>query len=127
MGFADRRMLGQLLPSCRPTGSWPENGLRGSLCWGGVRRHRILPQADCKVENGLFRDYEHPKRFVMRNLGLQLLISFLLIANGLGFAQQRRKVIINQDCSGHNVAARIPGHSQSAKMKLVTVILDSSS
>ena len=36
----------------------------------------------------------------MRNLGLQLLISFLLIANGLGFAQQRRKVIINQDCSG---------------------------
>src|ERR1035438_7840075 len=36
----------------------------------------------------------------MRNLGLQLLISFLLIANGLGFAQQRRKAIINQDCSG---------------------------
>src|SRR6059036_1074596 len=36
----------------------------------------------------------------MRNLGLQLLISFLLIVNGLGFAQQRRKVIINQDCSG---------------------------
>src|SRR5438876_8540305 len=77
-----------------------QNGLRGSLCWGGVRRHRTLPQADCKVENGLFRDYEHPKRFVMRNLGLQLLISFLLIVNGLGFAQQRRKVIINQDCSG---------------------------
>src|SRR5437773_12488290 len=100
MGFADRRMLGQLLPSRRPTGSWPENGLRGSLCWGRVRRHRTLPQADCKVENGLFRDYEHSKRFVMRNLGLQLLISFLLIANGLGFAQQRRKVIINQDCSG---------------------------
>ena len=36
----------------------------------------------------------------MRNLGLRLLISFLLIANGLGFAQQRRKAIINQDCSG---------------------------
>src|SRR5207247_7864360 len=36
----------------------------------------------------------------MRNLGLQLLMSFLLIVNGLGFAQQRRKVIINQDCSG---------------------------
>src|SRR5438552_818617 len=52
------------------------------------------------MENGLFRDYEHPKRFVMRNRGLQLLMSFLLIANGLGFAQQRRKVIINQDCSG---------------------------
>src|ERR1700757_4800600 len=36
----------------------------------------------------------------MRNLGLQLLISFLLIANGVAFAQQRRKVIIDQDCSG---------------------------
>src|SRR5438876_1026589 len=77
-----------------------QNGLRGSLCWGRVRRHRTLPQADCKVENGLFRDYVDPKRFVMMNLGLQLLISFLLIANGLGFAQHRLKVIINQDCSG---------------------------
>ena len=36
----------------------------------------------------------------MRNLRLQLFISFLLIANGLLFAQQHRKVIINQDCSG---------------------------
>src|SRR5208282_5596704 len=41
-------------------------------------------------------------RFVMRNLrlGLRLIISLLLIANSAGFAQQRRKVIINQDCSG---------------------------
>src|ERR1700677_4974687 len=36
----------------------------------------------------------------MRNLRLQLFISFLLIANGLLFAQQHRKVIINEDCSG---------------------------
>ncbi len=36
----------------------------------------------------------------MRNLRLQLVISFLLMANGLGFAQQRRKVVINEDCSG---------------------------
>ena len=36
----------------------------------------------------------------MKNLKLQLIISLLLIANTLAFAQQRRKVIINQDCSG---------------------------
>ena len=36
----------------------------------------------------------------MKNLKLQLIISLLLIANTLAFAQQRRKVIINEDCSG---------------------------
>ncbi len=36
----------------------------------------------------------------MRNRTLPLLISFLLFANSLGFAQTRRKIIINQDCSG---------------------------
>src|ERR1700732_4972439 len=36
----------------------------------------------------------------MRNLKPRLMILFLLIATGLGYAQQRRKVIINQDCSG---------------------------
>jgi purine nucleosidase len=36
----------------------------------------------------------------MRNLRLQVLMSFLLMANSLGFAQQPRKVIINEDCSG---------------------------
>jgi inosine-uridine nucleoside N-ribohydrolase len=36
----------------------------------------------------------------MRNLSAQLFIFVLLIASSLGFAQQRRKVIINQDCSG---------------------------
>src|ERR1700693_2211581 len=36
----------------------------------------------------------------MRNLKRPLVILFLLIATSLGFAQQRRKVIINQDCSG---------------------------
>src|ERR1700692_195622 len=45
-------------------------------------------------------DYEHPKRLVMRNLRLPLLVSLLLIANSPGFAQQHRKVVINQDCSG---------------------------
>jgi len=36
----------------------------------------------------------------MRNLKPRLMILFLVIATNLGFAQQRRKVIINQDCSG---------------------------
>src|SRR6202041_3949290 len=36
----------------------------------------------------------------MRNLKRPLIIYFLLIATSTGFAQQRRKVIINQDCSG---------------------------
>jgi purine nucleosidase len=36
----------------------------------------------------------------MRNLQLTLVIFFLLAANSSGFAQQRRKVIIDQDCSG---------------------------
>src|SRR6202020_2005243 len=36
----------------------------------------------------------------MRNLKLRLTIVFLLIATSLGWAQYRRKVIINQDCSG---------------------------
>src|SRR3984885_3913820 len=36
----------------------------------------------------------------MRRVKLRFVIFFLLIANSLGFAQQRRKVIINQDCSG---------------------------
>src|ERR1700691_5017852 len=36
----------------------------------------------------------------MRNLTLPLLMSFLLVANSLGMALQRRKVIIDQDCSG---------------------------
>jgi purine nucleosidase len=37
---------------------------------------------------------------LMRNLKRPLIIYFLLIATCTGFAQQRRKVIINQDCSG---------------------------
>ncbi len=36
----------------------------------------------------------------MRNASLQKLLVFLLIANTFVFAAQRRKVIINQDCSG---------------------------
>jgi len=36
----------------------------------------------------------------MRNLRLPLLVLCLLFGNGSGFAQQPRKVIINQDCSG---------------------------
>jgi purine nucleosidase len=36
----------------------------------------------------------------MRNLRARLFIFVLLMANSLAFAQQRRKVIINQDCSG---------------------------
>ena len=36
----------------------------------------------------------------MRILRLQLLVSFLLIAGSPAFAQQPRKVVINQDCSG---------------------------
>jgi purine nucleosidase len=38
-------------------------------------------------------------RFAMSTLKLRL-IFFVLIVSSLGFAQQRRKVIINQDCSG---------------------------
>src|SRR6202165_1531904 len=37
---------------------------------------------------------------MMRNLRLQLFVPLLLITNSLGFAQQPRKVVINQDCSG---------------------------
>src|ERR1700735_2825392 len=42
------------------------------------------------------------QRFEMRNPKVQLrcIVFFLLIASSLGFAEQRRKVIINQDCSG---------------------------
>src|SRR5271166_471796 len=36
----------------------------------------------------------------MKSTKLQLLLSFLLIASSLGYAQQRRKTVINQDCSG---------------------------
>jgi hypothetical protein len=36
----------------------------------------------------------------MRNLRLQLFVPLLLITNSLAFAQQPRKVVINQDCSG---------------------------
>ena len=36
----------------------------------------------------------------MRNLRLLLLVPLLLITNSLAFAQQHRKVVINQDCSG---------------------------
>jgi purine nucleosidase len=36
----------------------------------------------------------------MRNLKLTLVIFFLVVANSPGSAQQRRKVIIDQDCSG---------------------------
>jgi inosine-uridine nucleoside N-ribohydrolase len=36
----------------------------------------------------------------MRNLRLRLFVPLLLIANSPGFAQQPRKVVINQDCSG---------------------------
>ena len=41
-----------------------------------------------------------PRRLVMKNLRPPLLMCFFLIANSLGYAQQHRKVIINQDCSG---------------------------
>src|SRR5262249_35074280 len=40
------------------------------------------------------------QRPVMRNLKLTFFIFFLLVANSPGFAQQRRKVIVDQDCSG---------------------------
>src|SRR5258708_12758209 len=40
------------------------------------------------------------KRLVMRNLRFLLLLPLLLITNDLAFAQQHRKVVINQDCSG---------------------------
>src|SRR5579872_1284799 len=56
------------------------------------RRFRRMPH--------LRRNYTHPKRLVMRNLQLQLFVSLLLIASSPAFAQQPRKVIINQDCSG---------------------------
>src|SRR6516162_10047368 len=36
----------------------------------------------------------------MRSLKLRFVIFLLLMANSLGFAQERRKVIIDQDCSG---------------------------
>ena len=36
----------------------------------------------------------------MRSLSVRLFFFFLLIANSLGYAQHRRKVVINQDCSG---------------------------
>src|SRR5258708_39182272 len=36
----------------------------------------------------------------MRNLRFLLLLPLLLITNDLAFAQQHRKVVINQDCSG---------------------------
>jgi purine nucleosidase len=36
----------------------------------------------------------------MKKLTLRFAILFLLIGNGLAFAQARRKIIINQDCSG---------------------------
>lgn len=36
----------------------------------------------------------------MRSLTLRLVILFLLLANSLAFAQPRRKIIIDQDCSG---------------------------
>jgi purine nucleosidase len=40
------------------------------------------------------------KRLAMRILRLQLFVSWLLIAGSAALAQQPRKVIINQDCSG---------------------------
>src|SRR5258708_15901160 len=40
------------------------------------------------------------KRLVMRNLRFLLLLPLLLITNDPTFAQQHRKVVINQDCSG---------------------------
>jgi purine nucleosidase len=36
----------------------------------------------------------------MRNLTLRFVILFLLIGNSVAYAQPRRKIIINQDCSG---------------------------
>src|ERR1700692_3716475 len=39
-------------------------------------------------------------RLVMRNLRLRLFVPLLLIASSPAFAQQLRKVVINQDCSG---------------------------
>jgi inosine-uridine nucleoside N-ribohydrolase len=48
----------------------------------------------------LFGDYQYPKRLVMRILKTRLLFPVLLIVATPTFAQQPRKVIINQDCSG---------------------------
>src|SRR5579864_9068648 len=56
------------------------------------RRFRRMPH--------LRRNHKHPARPVMRNLRLQLFVSFLLIACSSAFAQHPRKVVINQDCSG---------------------------
>src|ERR1700733_2665348 len=66
--------------------------------FGRVGMERVF----VKERAGLFGDCEHPKRLVMRNLRLRLLelISLLLLASSPGFAQQHRKVVINQDCSG---------------------------
>src|SRR5467141_4361269 len=36
----------------------------------------------------------------MRNLSLQLFVPLLLLTSSLAFAEQPRKVVINQDCSG---------------------------
>jgi purine nucleosidase len=40
------------------------------------------------------------EKLVMKNRKACFGLAFLLISSGLGLAQQRRKVIINQDCSG---------------------------
>jgi purine nucleosidase len=50
--------------------------------------------------HSLFGDYEDTKRLVMRNRRPLILVLFLLIASSTASAQQPRKVIINQDCSG---------------------------
>jgi inosine-uridine nucleoside N-ribohydrolase len=50
--------------------------------------------------DSLFGDYKDTKRLVMRNRRPLILFLFLLIASSPAFAQQPRKVIINQDCSG---------------------------
>jgi purine nucleosidase len=47
-----------------------------------------------------FQDRSTPAEVAMRNLKLCLAIVSLLIANSVARAQERRKVIIDQDCSG---------------------------
>src|SRR6185437_7398500 len=49
----------------------------------------------------------------MRKPGMRLAISFLLLANALAWSQSRRKVIIDEDCSGPG------GSNQQAPLVLI--------
>src|SRR5208282_6941053 len=67
---------------------------------GGVGMERISVEKSVKKIDALFAAREHAKRLVMKILRLQLFVALLLVASSPGFAQQPRKVNINQDCSG---------------------------